>query len=226
VTSDDINHDHEDDESVITGSGGSISYDGSAPTPNTSLGGVPATPPRTSSPLPMMGSLIRPEVIKETAEDANLPPAKNSISPTTSPAHAPHRPSHQARTPSLALALGQQRPESGSTSSLLGPGASGLDRRLKPRGYSSSTLMNYHYPSALSLQSNTSSQVSTKPAYAPFLLRTLPKAPPNPRDHSLLEGIYNEMNAARFINLAPLSLLANMVGLHFKGFFLLDFDFE
>jgi hypothetical protein len=26
------------------------------------------------------------------------------------------------------------------------------------------------------------------------------------------------MNATRFINLSPLSLLANLVGLHFKGF--------
>ncbi|KAF4577322.1 hypothetical protein EYR40_009319 [Pleurotus pulmonarius] len=52
--------------------------------------------------------------------------------------------------------------------------------------------------------------------YHPFLLRTLPKPPANPRDHSLLELIYNEMHAARFINLSPLSLLANYLSLHFK----------
>lgn len=39
--------------------------------------------------------------------------------------------------------------------------------------------------------------------------------PPNPRDHSVLEHIYNEMHAARFVNLAPLSLLANTLRLHF-----------
>ncbi|THH27875.1 hypothetical protein EUX98_g6306 [Antrodiella citrinella] len=41
-------------------------------------------------------------------------------------------------------------------------------------------------------------------------------APVNPRDHSTLEFIYNEMHAARFINLEPLSLLANTLTLYFK----------
>ncbi|KAG2129145.1 hypothetical protein DEU56DRAFT_818020 [Suillus clintonianus] len=41
--------------------------------------------------------------------------------------------------------------------------------------------------------------------------------PPDPRDHTVLEAIYNEMHAQRFINLSPLSLLANQVGLWFKG---------
>ncbi|KAJ3715384.1 hypothetical protein C8R42DRAFT_631982 [Lentinula raphanica] len=53
-------------------------------------------------------------------------------------------------------------------------------------------------------------------AAAPFLLRTLPKSPVNPRDHSILELIYNEMNAARFVNLSPLSLLPNLLGLYFQ----------
>ena len=41
--------------------------------------------------------------------------------------------------------------------------------------------------------------------------------PPNPRDHSVLEHIYTEMHASRFVNLAPLSLLANTLRLHFEG---------
>ncbi|KAG2155989.1 S-adenosyl-L-methionine-dependent methyltransferase, partial [Suillus bovinus] len=41
--------------------------------------------------------------------------------------------------------------------------------------------------------------------------------PPDPRDHTVLETIYNETHAERFINLSPLSLLANTVGLWFKG---------
>lgn len=41
--------------------------------------------------------------------------------------------------------------------------------------------------------------------------------PLDPRDHTVLETIYNEMHAERFINLSPLSLLANTVGLWFKG---------
>jgi hypothetical protein len=36
-------------------------------------------------------------------------------------------------------------------------------------------------------------------------------------DHRLLEKIYIEMHEARFINLAPLSLLANSLSLYFKG---------
>jgi hypothetical protein len=39
----------------------------------------------------------------------------------------------------------------------------------------------------------------------------------NPWDHSLLERIYTEMHESRFINLAPLSLLANYLGVYFKG---------
>ncbi|KAF5369539.1 hypothetical protein D9758_002781 [Tetrapyrgos nigripes] len=65
--------------------------------------------------------------------------------------------------------------------------------------------------------SPSSVSVNTKPAVtAPLLLRTLPKPPTNPRDHSLLEMIYQEMHASRFINLAPLSLLPNLLGIHFK----------
>ncbi|KAI9465573.1 hypothetical protein BJY52DRAFT_593170 [Lactarius psammicola] len=42
-------------------------------------------------------------------------------------------------------------------------------------------------------------------------------APLNPRDHSLLEYIYTEMHAARFINLSPLSLLAHSFPLYFNN---------
>ena len=53
--------------------------------------------------------------------------------------------------------------------------------------------------------------------YSPFLLRTIPKPPTNPRDHSILEFVYNQMLGSRFINLSPLALLANSLGLYFKG---------
>src|SRR6266702_38070 len=46
-------------------------------------------------------------------------------------------------------------------------------------------------------------------------------APLNPRDHSLLEYIYSEMHAARFINLSPLSLLAHSLPLYFESLFML-----
>ncbi|KAJ7819382.1 hypothetical protein B0H14DRAFT_3737686 [Mycena olivaceomarginata] len=215
---------NDDDESVITGtgSGGSrVSYDGSAPTPNTSLSGAAGTPPRTASPLPMIESLIQEE-IEEPAEEptSQRAPVKKPSLGTGHPPH--HRHSYQPRVPSVS------HPASGSTSSLLaslGPGvvpvSPMVDRsRSKPRGYSTSVLASpppNQHPSVLSLKPTHSGGDGTaKPAFSPFLLRTLPKAPPNPRDHSILEGIYNEMNATRFINLSPLSLLANLVGLHFR----------
>ena len=46
-------------------------------------------------------------------------------------------------------------------------------------------------------------------------------APLNPRDHSLLEHIYTEMHADRFINLSPLSLLAHSLPLYFESLFML-----
>jgi hypothetical protein len=46
-------------------------------------------------------------------------------------------------------------------------------------------------------------------------------APLNPRDHSLLEYIYTEMHADRFINLSPLSLLAHSLPLYFESLFML-----
>lgn len=39
----------------------------------------------------------------------------------------------------------------------------------------------------------------------------------DPRDHSFLEHIYNEMHSSRFINLAPLALLASSLFLIFSG---------
>ena len=54
-----------------------------------------------------------------------------------------------------------------------------------------------------------------------MLVREAERPPTDPRDHSLLETIYNEMHAARFVNLEPLSLLTNLLPLHFKGPFLL-----
>ncbi|KAJ7505232.1 hypothetical protein B0H11DRAFT_1977595 [Mycena galericulata] len=219
---------HEDDESVITGtgSGGSrVSYDGSAPTPNTSLGAIPATPPRTASPLPMLGALIREEVIEETAEEGG---AGNGPSPAAkkSAAASPHRHSYQGRAP-MFMSPASSRTASMSATSLLGLGVavsppiasmpSMVMRGAKQRGYSTSTLVSSSTQQPPASSSQITATGTTKPqTFAPFLLRTLPKAPPNPRDHSLLEGIYNEMNATRFINLSPLSLLANLVGLHFK----------
>ena len=44
-----------------------------------------------------------------------------------------------------------------------------------------------------------------------------PDIPPNPRQHKLLEVMYTEMHAARFVNLAPLSLLENYIRSYFRS---------
>jgi hypothetical protein len=57
-----------------------------------------------------------------------------------------------------------------------------------------------------------------KPSFSyPHLVRTAPTAPVNPRDHTVLETIYAEMHANRFINLAPLSLLPSSLSTWFRG---------
>lgn len=55
------------------------------------------------------------------------------------------------------------------------------------------------------------------PKSTSLLVRTVSASPINPRDHSLLEWIYTQMLESRFINTSPLALLANSLGLHFKG---------
>ena len=50
-----------------------------------------------------------------------------------------------------------------------------------------------------------------------FIHSPVVEMPPNPRQHKLLEAIYTEMHAARFVNLAPLSLLENHIRTHFRG---------
>ncbi|KXN82864.1 hypothetical protein AN958_02138 [Leucoagaricus sp. SymC.cos] len=48
----------------------------------------------------------------------------------------------------------------------------------------------------------------------PYLLKQY-KASRNPRDHTLLEAIYTEMLASRFINATPLSIIQNYLDYHF-----------
>ncbi|KAI1784677.1 hypothetical protein LXA43DRAFT_1077285 [Ganoderma leucocontextum] len=51
--------------------------------------------------------------------------------------------------------------------------------------------------------------------HTPILLRSVERPPMNPHDHSLLEAIHDEMHASRFINLKPVSVIANLLPLHF-----------
>ncbi|KAF7299004.1 Methyltransf-25 domain-containing protein [Mycena indigotica] len=197
----------EDNDSILTTSGGSRK---SNETPNTSLGAMPPTPPRTASPLPIAS--IQAEVIEE---ESSPPSTKPTL--VSSPAH-PTSYRHSSYQPRIPSAPSSSRPTTSSSTASLHAAPASPDPKRKSRGYSTSTLVSStnQHPSILAPQTNISAGGTAKPAISPFLLRTLPKAPLNPRDHSLLEKIYNEMNAARFINLSPLSLLANLVGLYFK----------
>lgn len=58
---------------------------------------------------------------------------------------------------------------------------------------------------------------STRQKVETFLFRQLSKPPINPHDHAMLEIIYNEMHAARFINLVPLTLLSSTLSLYFTS---------
>ncbi|KAF8965139.1 hypothetical protein BDZ97DRAFT_1904235 [Flammula alnicola] len=56
-----------------------------------------------------------------------------------------------------------------------------------------------------------------KTKVSPFLLRSLTnKSPVNPRDHTILEAVWNGMLESRFVNLTPLSLLTTYLEYHFK----------
>jgi hypothetical protein len=89
----------------------------------------------------------------------------------------------------------------------------------------------YHPPAALSAHKSSPSLAMTSMTTiagthggAGRMLGTngvAPAAPLNPRDHSLLEYIYDEMHAARFLNTSPASLLASYVSLYFKGVFII-----
>ncbi|KDQ62491.1 hypothetical protein JAAARDRAFT_170906 [Jaapia argillacea MUCL 33604] len=96
----------------------------------------------------------------------------------------------------------------------LGTQRSEMDLRASARASAASPPRIVESPPTPSSPAKRTSQSSSN---APlFLLRTLPKAPPNPRDHALLETIYSEMHSSRFVNLAPLALLPNYLSLYFK----------
>lgn len=140
-------------------------------------------------PMPAMGT---------SSNGIPRPPSKSPL--VTSPAKPPGSNKFAASTSSL---IGSPIPTSLEN---------GHAARGRVRGHSSvSTLL-------IPLQDSLRPMTAKSPSVASTSnVRTVPTAPSNPRDHSLLETVYNEMHARRFVNLAPLSLLANSLGLYFKG---------
>ena len=70
--------------------------------------------------------------------------------------------------------------------------------------------------SSLSLATLTDNEPKPTAKPSPFL-SMLTQTPTNPRDHTLLETIWNEMLSSRWVNLSPLSLLKTYLEWHFKG---------
>ncbi|PCH39988.1 hypothetical protein WOLCODRAFT_162007 [Wolfiporia cocos MD-104 SS10] len=136
-------------------------------------------------------------VFQMSEEDLFFPGVQHDLSP---PATQPE-PSPFKSAPSSRLASPSRRPRAPTPDSI--PSA---------RGESSSSTHHLQSPGG-SLLTNPSA-LRTAEDLLPFHSPTNP--PPNVRDHSMLEFIYNEMHAARFINLQPLSILNNLIPLHFS----------
>lgn len=68
------------------------------------------------------------------------------------------------------------------------------------------------------LSDASAASVSTSGLTSPSMFfHSAPESTPkDPHDHSALEAAYNDMHAARFINLSPVSLLANILVQYFK----------
>ncbi|KIM40851.1 hypothetical protein M413DRAFT_154519 [Hebeloma cylindrosporum] len=62
----------------------------------------------------------------------------------------------------------------------------------------------------------SASPKKTKTSSSPFTLQGLTNSPTNPRDHTILEAIWNGMLESRFVNLTPLSILTTNLEYHFK----------
>ncbi|KAK7056888.1 hypothetical protein VNI00_002605 [Paramarasmius palmivorus] len=134
-----------------------------------------------------------------------LPPLHTRSATTTVP--SPYHNSNPSASPQYSSKSLSQPRHSSSTSQLQSPLTLSSATDISPVARRSSDTSSR--PKRLSGNSKSSTT-------SPFLLRTLPKPPTNPRDHSLLEHIYHETAASRFINLAPLSLLPNLLNVHFK----------
>ncbi|KAF8631703.1 hypothetical protein AX15_002251 [Amanita polypyramis BW_CC] len=187
-------------------------------TPTTVASALPTTPSRPSSPVP-----IREVVIAETEEtdgdgtlryDESAHQLPSLSSPSTPTAT---RPSLQVKTSHESWHTGY-RPlmpkRSTSALSLPTPKSS-----ISPIANQSKKISESKGPVPNSNTPHVPMPVIPR-THAEDLPHNLPKTSPeppiNPRDHTLLEAIYVRMLESRFINMSPLSLLGNSLGLYFK----------
>ncbi|PFH46520.1 hypothetical protein AMATHDRAFT_69619 [Amanita thiersii Skay4041] len=203
---------------------------------------LPPIPSRSGSPIPIREAAIaeadEPESDEQTRyTDLSKPSSSTTVSPhVVTP--TPSRPSLHVKTNTLFNNTSSEQQQyhrqsrtfmttgnpKRSVSTLSLPASKGTVSPTTGPNYSGETL----HANPLSAGSNTSLPPMPMTPLTPVhdsmqmppqttdLLRTLPKPPHNPRDHTILERIYTEMLSARFINMSPLSLLANHLGLHFR----------
>lgn len=215
---------------------------GSPATPTT---GTPQSPLRSGSLAQSHSTSFSSSVKKDNAVASTTPPNSPPTVMTMVPPHSRSsnrpllyvktaKPNHSPYGHLQLVGLGAPRHQSslfgGSAISLMGSmghASSETDSHLFKRPRSSSILNSSTSTNPTMNDSNSPQNLRSPPVaesvngtgpskVAPFLLRTLSKAPMNPRDHSLLEIIYNEMLASRFINISPLSLLTTYLEYHFK----------
>jgi hypothetical protein len=186
------------------------------PTPTSTLPsdskGLPVpTPERRRDPSPK--ALFQP------------PPTTKSMTPAIPVAHPATRP------PALMISTMQSTPSKAAVKEAVAEGkinsessrpSTTSDTVSTPSHSTNSHRRTSFSPSSPTTSISMSPQFSqfspVKPSFSyPHLVRTAPKAPENPRDHTVLETIYTEMHAKRFINLAPLSLLPNNLSTWFRG---------
>ncbi|KIM89115.1 hypothetical protein PILCRDRAFT_212537 [Piloderma croceum F 1598] len=154
------------------------------------------------------------------------PPAKVSALPNT-PGHAHGRPpaltiSTMPSTPSRAtvnnaVAEGNIPSESSRPSASTHSVSSSSTPSRTPHSHRRTSFSPSTPTTSVSMSPEFSQFSPVRPSFSyPHLVRTAPKPPVNPRDHTILETIYTKMHAMRFINLAPLSLLPNNLSTWFK----------
>ncbi|KAG6915147.1 hypothetical protein DXG01_013042 [Tephrocybe rancida] len=195
----------------------------SPPTPTTAA--FPATPSRSISPTAEIA--INDDIEKEEAQELlaqvigdSIIPSEEILDGTLSPATIRGHP--QATT--LKSALGPSDVSlvlSSVGSAASHPVDTTSEPRIRTRSRGLSLTASLSIPD-VKLRGQSSLSPSPVPEVppsvppVPLLLRTIPKPPANPRDHSLLEAIYTRLLEARFINSSPLALLANYVGFYLK----------
>ncbi|PPR04105.1 hypothetical protein CVT24_010678 [Panaeolus cyanescens] len=185
-----------------------------------------------SSPVPPSSShhSVAPSLVPSSTSTVFTTPSRQGNGRTPPPPKSAARPTLSVKTQHGSDPGSEAMNGYGSSLSVFGVMAYQpdpmLESVLKQRGRSSSTMTGASSASPNSasglispgggLGDGGSSMYMKKTKPSPFLLRTLTKAPNNPRNHSVLAAIWDGMLGARFINTTPLSLLPATLEYHFK----------